>query len=155
MIERRVNVRGIINKNGKIFAQTLNPGTDNVSRDDWMCTPGGGLEAMESLEEGLVREMIEETGVKPEIGRLLFIQQFVRGNGIEQLEFFYEIKNWDDYLSVDLTKTSHGVEEIKWVGFVDAKTANVLPKFLQEIDIENFIKTNQPVRLIDNLRENK
>ena len=89
------------------------------------------------------------------MGRLLFIQQFVRGNGVEQLEFFYEIKNCDDYLSIDLTKTSHGVEEIKRVDFVDAKAANVLPKFLQEINIDEFIKTNQPVRLIDNLRENK
>lgn len=151
MIERRINIRGIVVKNGKILAQQLNPGSDNVSRDDWMCTPGGGLEAMEPFEEGLTREMIEETGITPVIGRLLFIQQFVREDGVEQLEFFYLIENSNDYELIDLSKTSHGTEEIKWVGFVDAKSANVLPKFLQEIDIEDFIQNNRPVRLIDNL----
>jgi 8-oxo-dGTP diphosphatase len=155
MIERRVNVRGIVAKDGKILAQQLTPGIDKISRDDWMCTPGGGLEAMESLEEGLAREMIEETGISPKIGRLLFIQQFVRGNGVEQLEFFYLIENYQDYQSIDLSKTSHGIEEVKWVGFVDPKSANVLPKFLQEIDITDFIQNNRPVRLIDNLYENK
>ena len=52
------------------------------------------LEMGESLLDGLRREMIEETGVKPEIGKLLFVQQFADTNSsskhgdCEQLEFF-------------------------------------------------------------------
>lgn len=69
-MRRRVNVRGIIiNENGEIFCQKLTANTGK-GRDFW-CTPGGGLEMGESLLDGLRREMIEETGVKPEIGKLL------------------------------------------------------------------------------------
>ena len=53
----------------------------------------------EGLLDGLRREMIEETGVKPEIGKLLFIQQFAESGEQsahgpnEQLEFFFLITN--------------------------------------------------------------
>ena len=66
---RRVTVRGIIIKDGKLFAQRLNKKGGGVN--DYWCTPGGGLDDGESLYDGLTREMIEETGVKPVIGRLL------------------------------------------------------------------------------------
>ena len=147
MVDRRVNVRGIISKNGKILAQQLKPGIDERERDYW-CTPGGGLEEAESLIQGLNREIIEETGIAPKIGKLLFIQQFQDNNGQrekEQLEFFFNIENADDYKTIDLSATSHGDIEIKHVEFIDPKAHNILPAFLQTIDIQDFIENNKPV----------
>ncbi|HMH70374.1 MAG TPA: NUDIX domain-containing protein, partial [Candidatus Saccharimonadales bacterium] len=92
---RRVSVRGIIFKDGRMLAQQLKPGSDGKVRDYW-CTPGGGLEANESLHDGLHREMIEETGIAPKIGKLLFIQQFAERE-TEFLEFFFHIENPEDY----------------------------------------------------------
>lgn len=43
MTERRVTVRGIVFKEGKILAQQLQPYTDGIERDYW-CTPDGSLE---------------------------------------------------------------------------------------------------------------
>jgi 8-oxo-dGTP pyrophosphatase MutT (NUDIX family) len=143
---RRVNVRGVIFNDGKLFCQQLKPGANKEIRDYW-CTPGGGLDDDESLHDGLRREMIEETGIAPKIGKLLFVQQFHDGKK-EQLEFFFHIENPEDYTVIDLTATSHGELEIAHCEFVDPKTHHILPSLLQSIDIESHIETAQPV-LID------
>ncbi len=150
-VERRVAVRGLIHKNGKLFAQKLH----NTS-GDWWCTPGGGIDPMESLHDALVREMIEETGVKPQIGRLVLIQQFAtHGTAThgeaEQLEFFFLIENADDYEAIDLENTSHGVQEIAEFGFVDPKTENILPKILQTDKFLASLTHEQPVQFFTEL----
>ncbi|HMI09903.1 MAG TPA: NUDIX domain-containing protein [Candidatus Saccharimonadales bacterium] len=149
MIARRIAVRGIIFKDGKLLCQQLKPGKDGKSRDFW-CTPGGGLDPNEGLTDGLRREMTEETGVMPDIGNLLFIQQLIDGSE-EHLEFFFHIKNADDYTAVDLAKTTHGELEIENMNFIDPAKENVLPAFLQTIDINDAIENQKPVEIISYL----
>lgn len=129
---RRVCVRGLIKHNGALFAQRLK---NHQGENDFWCTPGGGVDSLENLHDALRREMIEETGVTPEIGRLVLVQQF--GDGIphrhgyvEQLEFFFEITNPQDYFSINLTDTTHGEVEIAEYGFIDPQTTNILPTIL-------------------------
>lgn len=143
--KRRINVRGIIFKDGKLFSQQLTANKDEPTRNYW-CTPGGGMDDGESLTEGLHREMIEETGIAPVIGRLLFIQQFYDGNK-EQLEFFFHIENADDYQTIDLTTTSHGIEEVEVCDFVDPATTDILPAFLRTIDIAGHIAGTHDVHI--------
>lgn len=143
MQERRVAVRGIIFKDGKLLCQKLTAYRRN-DRDFW-CTPGGGLDMGELLEQGLRREMIEETGIEPRIGRLLFVQQFTEDGKKEQMEFFFLIENPEDYEAIDLTVTSHGVEEVEQVEFIDPKEHVVLPEFLQRIDLKAYVETVRPV----------
>jgi 8-oxo-dGTP pyrophosphatase MutT (NUDIX family) len=143
MIKRRVNLRGIIFKNGKIFAQQLTPDFSGDSCDYW-CTPGGGLEGYESIHDGLTREIIEETGITPKIGKLLFIQQFHDGEK-QQFELFFHIENADDFEKIDLNNTSHGIVEVKNCEFVDPTNHEVLPAFLRKIDIQEYISNDKPV----------
>ena len=151
-MRRRVNVRGIIiNDKGEIFCQRLTA-RNSDGRNFW-CTPGGGLEMGESLLDGLRREMIEETGVEPEIGKLLLIEQFAESGEQsahgpnEQLEFFFLITNWQDYQHINLEQTSHGVEEVAECGFVDPKTTRILPSYLTEVDLDQLVNklTEVPV----------
>lgn len=155
-MRRRVNVRGIIiNDQGEIFCQKLTANTGK-GRDFW-CTPGGGLEMGESLLDGLRREMIEETGVKPEIGKLLFIQQFAESGEQsahgpnEQLEFFFLITNWQDYQQIDLEQTSHGVEEVAECGFVNPKTTRILPSYLTEVNLGWLINNSTETQILSEL----
>lgn len=138
MKPRRVATRAIIYKDGKIFAQRLK-GKDG--ENDYWSTPGGGLDDHEPLLEGLHRELIEETGVAPQIGPLVFVQQFDH-KGAEQLEFFFVVENVDDYETIDLDSTTHGAIEVAEFGFIDPKTANLLPVDLRSLDFEEL--TGQP-----------
>lgn len=149
MKTRRVAVRGIIFKDGKLLCQQLK----SYRRDDpdFWCTPGGGLEVGEPLKAGLHREIVEETGIAPKIGRLLFVQQFSEDGQKEQMEYFFHIENPEDYKEIDLSVTSHGHIEIEHVEFIDPKGSGVLPEFLQEIDLEHYITTVQPVFLYTDL----
>lgn len=148
----KVNVRGIIMDEDRIFGQTLKKKAGRVS--DFWCTPGGQLELGESLIAGLRREMVEETGVAPQIGKLLFVQQF-RDGADEALEFFFHITNADDYKTIDLSKTSHGPIEIEDFGFIDRSSSNLLPAFLQTIDIDSYIRNDQPVYIYTEINNQK
>ncbi len=136
---RRVCTRGIILKDGKIFAVRQKNGLGQEV--DYWCTPGGGLDEDESLLNGLNREIIEETGVEPVIGKLLIVQQFVSAKGNEQLEFFFEITNADDFNNIDLSKTTHGELELIEFGFVDPKSTDLKPSILNKVDLSNIKET--------------
>lgn len=149
MYKRRVTVRGIIIDGAKIFGQKLNKTVD--LGENWWCTPGGGVDDGESLQTALKREIVEETGVAPNIGNLLFIQQFTDNENSEQLEFFFHITNTDDYRNIDLSNTTHGELEVAHYGFIDPKDNNLLPADLQTFDIKHHIENEQPVKFITHL----
>lgn len=136
-MQRRIAVRGIIFRDGEVLAQTFRDRSGNVT--DWWGTPGGGLDPGESVLDCLYREMIEETGVAPKIGNLLFVQQFTH-EGQEGFELFYHVTNHEDYENVDLEATSHGFLEHGDCRFVNPKEVQIRPGFLSEIDLEAHAK---------------
>lgn len=152
MDKRRINVRAIIWKDGKLLA--VKHKSKNGSESAYWALPGGGLDPFESLSDGITRELIEETGVTPQVDRILFGQQLLSGRAgrDEELEFFFLVTNPDDYESIDLTKTSHGTTELDRCEFIDPQTENILPDFLQTIDIASYVKTIKPVDIVNNLQ---
>jgi 8-oxo-dGTP diphosphatase len=156
-MERRVNVRAVIvNDEGHVFAVKHRNRTDDSESEYW-ALPGGGLDIGESIHDGLVRELVEEIGIAPKIGRLLFIQQFTAqhrdGRKSEKMELFLHVENSSDYAGdIDLSKTSHGHELIR-VAFVDPSTSDILPSFLQNVSVKKHIDNNLPVTIFDNLSE--
>jgi ADP-ribose pyrophosphatase YjhB (NUDIX family) len=148
---RRVATRGIIYRDGKILATKQKDNNGNEA-EHW-ATFGGGLDPQESLIDGLHREMIEETGITPKIGKLLFIQQFNDPDNKEKehLEFFFHIENTADYESIDLATTTHGLVEIARSDFIDPKVNDILPAFLSEIDVKDYVENNRPVFIYNNL----
>lgn len=122
-----------------------------ISGDYW-CLPGGTLEEGETLIPALEREMVEETGIKPVVGELLYIQQFLeKSKNKEHLEFFFHVTNSGDYQTIDLAQTTHGAEEIEAIGFVDPKNAEILPKFLTTEPLSEHAKARAAVKIFTNM----
>lgn len=153
MDKRRIGVRGIIYKDGKILA-VKHKSKDGAPKD-WWAVPGGGLDPGESLENGLRREMKEELGVNVTPGRLLFVQQFRSGRADceEELEFFFLIEDSADFAAVDFSKTSHGLIELAACEFIDPRREQVLPGFIGEIDLQSCIASVRPVLIADRFVE--
>lgn len=127
---RRISVRGVVLHEGKLLCVRLKAYKEHLKRDNsYWCLPGGGLDDGEALVDGVKREMLEETGVEAQVGDLLYVQQFSHGEK-DYLEFFFHITNSQDYIDIDLAKSTHGETEIEEIEFVDPKTVRVLPEFL-------------------------
>ena len=135
---------------GKLFCVQLTEHANRTSARNFWCTPGGGLDENEDILAGLRREMIEETGIAPVVGSLLYIQQFI-DSGDENLEFFFHVINSDDYKNIDFSASSHGIEEIANADFVDPKSTHILPKFLSTENIAEHIKSRQPTKIFNYL----
>lgn len=101
---------------------------------DFWSLPGGGMDEGEDILSCLQREMIEETAIEPEVGDLLYVQQYAEDGKFYEPEFFFAITNYQDYENIDLAKTTHGLEEVEELAFLDPKTTRVLPLFLKELD---------------------
>lgn len=66
----RVSARAIIVRDGRLLVQHYREGEVT-----WCVTPGGGIEKGERLDDGLKREVLEETGLEIEVGPLRYIRE--------------------------------------------------------------------------------
>ena len=121
-----VRVRAIIMHEGKLL------GVKHPHDASFCALPGGHVEWKEDIKECLSREMVEELGVLPEIGRLLYVNNFMDGDIRQSVEFFFEIINSKDYLNIEhLTKThAHEIAEVCWLE--QSGTTRLLPNALWE-----------------------
>jgi ADP-ribose pyrophosphatase YjhB (NUDIX family) len=121
-----IKVRAIILHEGKLLA------VRHPHDTSFAALPGGHLEWGEDIKECLSREIVEELGVKPEIGRLFYINNFTQTDGKRYVEFFFEVNNGKDYLNIEKLACSHSHEiaEIVWVTPTD--NIRILPRSLGE-----------------------
>src|SRR5690606_17681717 len=110
---------------------------------------GGNVDDGESLLDAIRREIVEETGIEPKVGRLLYVNQFSHG-GTDFIDFIFHIENAADYLDIDLAATTHGTEELEKIDFINPKDVYILPEFLKTDDLAGFITSGQPTKIFSN-----
>ena len=112
-----IRVGAIIMRDGKL----LMVGNE---RSDYLYTVGGRIKFGETAEEAIVREVLEETGVKMEIDRLGFVHEnYFYGDAptnlgklIYEISFFFYMKVPQDFAPVSESFTEDQSKEyLKWV----------------------------------------
>lgn len=116
MNAHKVKCRGIIQHEGKLLVvDHYVPGGFHL-----FALPGGHLESGETPVECVERELFEELGVKPKIGRLLYINTYPEKD-TTYTEFFFEVLNGSEYVGCEKLERSHAAElyEIRWISPID------------------------------------
>lgn len=112
-----IRVGAIIMKDGKL----LMVGNE---RANYLYSVGGRIKFGETAEEAVVREVLEETGVKMEIDRLGFVHEnYFYGDApsnlgrlIYEISFFFYMKVPSDFAPISKSFTEdNSREQLKWI----------------------------------------
>ena len=77
--------------------------------------PGGAVELGETLKEGLLREIMEETGLEVEIGGMVEVLEWISRDENDQIKYHYVLVDfWCKCLSIGINPSSD-VLDAKWV----------------------------------------
>lgn len=139
-----IRCRAVILHEGKLLVVK-----HSASRDIY-ALPGGHLDPGEDVQTCMKREIIEELNIEPELGRLLYVHTFIDRNGVQPVEFFFEVKNGADFADIKKLKGTHSHElvQILWASPEDG--LNILPVKIRE-DFENRNIVSSNIKYITNL----
>ena len=99
----------------------------NRTKSDWpgLSFPGGHLEENETLEESVVREMKEETGLEIKNPKLCAIKEWDWGNGVRYLGLLYKTNGFKG----ELKSSNEG--EVFWINKKDINKYELSQDFLE------------------------
>ena len=106
---------------------------------DYYYSVGGGVHLGETAEEAAIREVYEETGIKYEVDRLVFIHEnFFTGNGIfeglqcHETAFYFLMKSRGTQKLDSNSYCLEGREFMNWIPIDNLKKLKVFPVFFKE-----------------------
>ncbi|MGV8086493.1 MAG: NUDIX domain-containing protein [Candidatus Woesearchaeota archaeon] len=108
------------------------------SSDEYYLFPGGGVEFGETIEEGAIRETLEETGIKVSIKKLVHVNEYIFKSDWTKRSiamFFLSEKIGDNFNT--LTNDNGKIKSIEWVDIKKLDTIDIHPKILAELLMKN------------------
>jgi 8-oxo-dGTP diphosphatase len=129
----RVRLRscGLLLKDEKLLLVELMSPVSN--KWTWI-PPGGGVESGESLEEALIREFKEETGLQISIGEWVHINEVIHGS-IHAIEFYHSVKEEGGELMLGTDPERDTDKQIlRNIGFFDRQEIegmNTAPEYIK------------------------
>jgi 8-oxo-dGTP diphosphatase len=90
--------------------------------------PGGGIEFGESMEQTLVREFAEETGLEIEVGRFLFVNEYIYAP-LHAVELFFQVKVTGGALAIgtdpEMPLDKQLISEVQFISVVEILQDNL------------------------------
>jgi len=91
-----------------------------LSKNSFWAPPGGGIDYLEDANSALKREFLEETHAEIEIGKFLFVNEFVK-KPLHAIELFFEVnlltKNVRRGFDPEHNSNEQIITEVKFVTF--------------------------------------
>lgn len=129
MNQKRANcVSGIIISEDRLLVEKRQ--SDDAADPGLVAIPGGHVETGESLEDAIVREMIEELGIVVKKARLVGEESWVASDGEKQKIHYFVIEEWQGKLRAREATAISWESELSKLGLPDKRIMQkVLPKF--------------------------
>ena len=101
--------------------------------------PGGHVKIGETLEDGLIREIMEELGVRVKCDRLLWSEECFwtwHGRQAHTIAFYYRVDLCDDpdipANGAFVPQKDHGEVVLGWMPIADIPNVTIYPAFLKD-----------------------
>jgi 8-oxo-dGTP diphosphatase len=132
----RVSAKAVIVRQGRVL---LCRNVDEAG--DWYCLPGGGQRRGETLLEAVRRECLEEIGTIVEVGRLLFVRDYLAWNHefaasdphTHQVELMFECAVPSGYVACGGATPDSWQAGAEWVEISSLARRRVYPSALREL----------------------
>jgi 8-oxo-dGTP diphosphatase len=109
----------------------------------WYLLPGGGQKHGETLKQTLQRECLEEIGTTVEIGKLLFVREFIAKNHLEiaddwtknyhAIDFIFNCYVPEEYVVKNGILPDEGQEQVEWLPIASLSKYRLYPSPLKEL----------------------
>jgi ADP-ribose pyrophosphatase YjhB (NUDIX family) len=100
--------------------------------------PGGGVEFGETVEEGAIRETVEETGFKVKIDKLIHVNEFIYKEDWNKrsITVFFLASPEEEFLK-NISNDGGKIKNIEWVEISKLEDLDIRPAILSRILKEN------------------
>lgn len=132
---------GAIIANGRKVLMARNP----KEKRNFYYSVGGRVKVGESLENAVLRELKEETGITCEIERIAAIHEnfFTDGDGVKfhEISIFFLIRQNEALLNIEnghLTQDGPDSEYLEWIDLDNLGGTTIYPEFYKDIDFNSI-----------------
>ncbi|MCB5200371.1 NUDIX hydrolase [Loktanella sp. TSTF-M6] len=137
----RIAVRAVLVENDRLLMVNAYKG-----RDDLWCAPGGGAEAHASLHDNLRREMIEETGLRVDIGPVCLVNEFHDPErDMHQVDIYFRCTVADAQIDPEWQDPEGIVTDRRWVTRAELTRLQVKPDSLAAVAFDGVSMFYDPL----------
>ncbi|MBS1301287.1 NUDIX hydrolase [Loktanella sp. SALINAS62] len=140
----RLAVRAVILRDDHLLLVNAYAG-----RTDLWCAPGGGVEPHQSLHDNLHREVMEELGLRINIGETCLVNEFHDPQrDFHQVDIYFRCSVGDQPIAADWTDPEGIVTAHRWVTRDQMRDLRVKPDTLSHVAFDGAVAVYDPLEPI-------